>query len=58
MMKKRRKNKDLTLGRVISAIIFAVLMSALIVFTMYYDPSKQYSNSFFDDVSKVMNWQD
>jgi len=56
-MIKRRKNKDLTLGRIISAILFAILMAALIVFAMYYDPSKQYSNSFFDDVSKVMSFE-
>ena len=58
LMKKRRKNRDLTVGRVISAVVFAVLMSTLIVFAMYYDPNKQYSNSFFDDVSQVMTWQD
>jgi len=57
-MKKRRKNKDLTVGRVIAAVLFAVLMATLIVFTMYYDPNKQYSNSFFDDVSTVMKWSD
>jgi len=55
-MKKRRKNKDLTVGNVISAILFATLLSALIVFAVYYDPEKQFSNSFFDDVAKVMQW--
>jgi len=57
-MKKRRKNKDLTVSRVIAAVLFAVLMASLIVFTMYYDPNKQYSNSFFDDVSTIMKWND
>jgi hypothetical protein len=57
-MKKRRKNKDLTFGRIMAAIFFGVLMAALIVFAIYYDPSKHYSNSFFDDVSKEMQWRD
>jgi len=55
-VKKRRKSNDLTVGRIISAIIFAILMAFLIVFTIYYDPEKQYSNSFFDDVSETMKW--
>jgi len=55
-MKKRRKNKDLTVGKIISAILFATLLTSLIVFAMYYDPEKQYSNSFFDDVAKTMQW--
>jgi hypothetical protein len=37
-------------------MFFAALMAFLIVFAMYYDPGKQYSNSFFDDVSDVMKW--
>ena len=55
-MKKRKKNKDLTLSRFIAIVLFAVLMTSLIVFTMYYDPSKQYSNTFFEDVSNVIKW--
>ena len=41
---------------IISAVIFAVLMTFLIVYAMYYDPGKEYSNSFFDDVAKTMQW--
>lgn len=58
IMKKRKKQNQVTLSSIIGAILFAVLMTGLIVFAMYYDPSKQYSNSFFDDVSEAMKWRD
>ena len=55
-MKKYRKNRDLTPGRIIAAILFAVLITSLIVFALYYDPNKQYSNSFFEDVSETIKY--
>ncbi|MDH5471368.1 MAG: hypothetical protein OEY87_00505 [Gammaproteobacteria bacterium] len=56
-MKKRNKRSQITTSNVIGAVVFALLMTALIVFAMYYDPNKQYSNSFFDDVSEFMKWR-
>ncbi|MDH5484528.1 MAG: hypothetical protein OEY43_04755 [Gammaproteobacteria bacterium] len=55
--KKQKKRKKTSAGSIISAIIFGLLMGFLIVFAMYYDPGKQYHNSFFDDVSEVMKWK-
>ena len=54
---KRKKHSEITLGRVIGAIIFAVLMTLLVVYAMYYDPNKEFSNSFFDDVSNAVRWR-
>lgn len=57
-MKKRKKRSKVTASSVIGAIFFALLMTALIVFAMFYDPSKQYSNSFFNDVADFMQWRE
>ncbi|MCW8853474.1 MAG: hypothetical protein OQK76_05405 [Gammaproteobacteria bacterium] len=57
-MKKRKKHSQVTAGNIIGAIFFAILMTALIVFAMFYDPNKHYSNSFFDDVSEFMKSRD
>ena len=56
-MGKFKQKNDITLGKVISAIIIGVLLSALVVFTIYYDPNKQFSNSFFNDVSNAIKWK-
>lgn len=55
-MKKLKRNKDLTPGKIIAAILFVALLSGLVIFTIYYDPNDQYSNSFFDDVSETMKF--
>lgn len=56
-MRIHKKNKKLGLARIFGLIMFASLMTGLIVFAMYYDPGKQYSNSFFDDVSQAAKWK-
>ncbi len=56
-MTKFKKHSEVTVGRVISAIIFALLMAFLIIYAIYYDPDKEYSNSFFDDVSNAVRWR-
>ena len=55
IMKKRKKRSKVTASSIIGAIFFGVLMAALIVFAMFYDPNKHYSNSFFDDVATFIN---
>ncbi len=56
-MKKLKRHSDITPGRIIGAIIIGFLLAAMIVFTMYYDPNAQFSNSFFDDVSNAVQWR-
>jgi len=56
-MPKFKKHSEVTVGRVIGAIIFALLMTFLIVYAIYYDPDKEFSNSFFDDVSNAVKWR-
>lgn len=56
-MPKFKKHSEVTVGRVIAAIIFAILMTLMIVYAIYYDPDKEYSNSFFDDVSNAVKWR-
>lgn len=57
-MKKRKKRSQVTAGSIFGAIFFAVLMTALIVFAMFYDPDKNYSNTFFDDVATFMQYRE
>ena len=57
-MKKRKKRSQVTAGSIIGAIFFGILMTALIVFAMFYDPSKHYSNTFFDDVATFMQYSE
>lgn len=56
-MKKSNKHKQFDLGRLLAAIVFVVLMFGLVLFTVYYDPDKQYSNSFFEDISNTIKWR-
>jgi len=57
-MKKCKKRSQVTASSIIGAIFFGVLMTALIVFAMFYDPNKHYSNSFFDDVATFMQYSE
>ena len=52
-----RKRKKTTPGSIIAAIIFGLVMGFLIVFAMYYDPNKQFHNSFVDDVAEAIKWK-
>ena len=56
-MTKFKKHSEVTVGRVIAAIIFALFMTVIIVYAIYYDPNKEFSNSFFDDVSNAVRWR-
>ena len=56
-MKTRKKHSEFSIGRLIGAIVFVLLMFGLVIFTIYYDPNKQFSSSFFDDVSKAVQWR-
>ena len=56
-MNKRRKHSDITSGNIIAAVIIGILLAFLIVFAMFYDPDKQFSNSFFEDVSNAVQWR-
>jgi hypothetical protein len=56
-MKKSKKHKQFDLGRLFAAIVFVVLMFGLVLFTVYYDPDKQFSNSFFEDISNAIQWR-
>jgi len=55
-MKKRKSSLGKSIGRVIAATIWILIMVGLVLFNIYYDPSKQYSGSFFDDVGETMQW--
>ena len=56
-MNKHKKHSDITPGNIIAAIIVGILLAFLIVFAMFYDPDKQFANSFFEDVSNAMQWR-
>ena len=56
-MKNRSKRSTFDWGRLISAIVFVVVMFGLVLFAMYYDPERQFSNSFFEDVSNAIQWR-
>ena len=57
MMKKTRQHNEFGLARIIGALIFALLLLGLVVFTFTYDPEKQFSSSFFEDVSDAVQWR-
>lgn len=56
-MKKPKKHAQFDWGRLFAAIIFVVLMFGLVLFAVYYDPDKQFSNSFFEDISNAIQWR-
>ncbi len=55
-MKKRKNSLRKSLGRIVAATFWILVIVGLVLFNIYYDPNKQYSNSFFDDVSETMKW--
>ena len=56
-MKSTKKRKSIDWGRLVTAIVFVVLMFGLVLFAVYYDPERKYSNSFFDDISNAVQWR-
>ena len=55
-MKKRKSSLGKSISRVIAATIWILIIAGLVLLNIYYDPNKQYSGSFFDDVAKTMQW--
>ena len=53
----KKKHSEFSMSRLLGAIIFVVMMFGLVLFSVYYDPSKQFSNSFFEDVSNAVQWR-
>ncbi|MCW9013853.1 MAG: hypothetical protein OQL06_08725 [Gammaproteobacteria bacterium] len=56
-MKHTKKHNKISIGNLISALIFALLLIAMVMFTITYDPSKQFASDFFEDVANSIQWK-
>ena len=56
-MTEFKKRNKLSRGQIISAIIFIVLMIAMVLFAIAYNPDQQFSSSFFEDVANSVQWK-
>lgn len=52
-----KSRKPISIGNIISAVVFIVLMVAMVLFAMAYDPGEQFSSSFFEDVANAIQWK-
>lgn len=55
-MKKRKRNLGQSIGRIIAATFWILMIVGLVLLNVYYDSDKQYSGDFFEDVAKTMQW--
>lgn len=55
-MKKRKGTLRHSIGRVVAATFWILIIIGLVVININYDPGKHYSGSFFDDVGEIMQW--
>jgi len=55
-MKKRKSSLRKSIGKIIAAIFWILIIVGLVLLNINYDPNKHFSGSFFDDVSETMRW--
>jgi len=53
-MPQKTKHRKIDWGQVIGAVIFIALFVVLIYLGVYSDENRQFDNSFFEDIGKVM----
>jgi len=54
IMPQKTKHRKIDWGQVIGAVIFIALFVVLIYLGVYSDENRQFDNSFFEDIGKVM----